>query len=287
MWEENMTISIRPLADTDLEAADTILKLAFRSSVSRLHELHLYRKIQSDGWFLASQQEHPVGMVGATNYGAFAHVGLMAVHPDAQRQGVGLALMRFLLARLDQQHVPLVLLDASEMGRPLYDKLGFVAYDETLVFQRHGNLAMLDRPSNIQTISARELDELVQWDTTVFGADRRKVFQALLALFPERAFMLRDETGQVAGYLFAQKNRIGPWVMRQSKNAEVLLQAALALPYEETCSVFVPSVNQEAIELLQCYGFEQVGANRHMGRGRGEPPGQRKKIYAQTSLAIG
>ena len=282
-----MTISIRPLADTDLETADTIIKLAFRSSVSRLHDLHLYRKIQPDGWFLASQQEHPIGMVGSTNYGAFAYAGLMAVHPDGQRQGVGLALMQFLLARLDQQHVPLVLLDASEIGRPLYDKLGFVAYDETLMFQRPSNFAVLDRPSNIQSISARELDELVQWDTTIFGTNRRKVLQALLAVFPERAFMLRDETGQVAGYLFAQKSRIGPWVMRQSHNAETLLQAALALPYEETVSVVVPSVNQEAIELLQCYGFEQIRANRHMGRGRGEPPGQRKKIYAQTSLAVG
>jgi hypothetical protein len=46
-------------------------------------------------------------------------------------------------------------------------------------------------------------------------------------------------------------------------------------------------VNQEAIELLQYYDFEQVRATRHMGKGQGEPPGQRKKIYAQTSLAIG
>ena len=282
-----MNISIRPLADTDLETADTILKLAFRSPASRLHDLRLYRKIQPDGWFLASQQERPVGTVGATNYGAFAHVGLMAVHPDAQRQGVGLALMQFLLDRLDRQQVPLVLLDASEMGQPLYDKLGFVAYDETLIFQRPGNSPTRDRPANIQCISARNLDELVQWDIRFFGADRRKVFQALVAVYPERAFLLRDESGQIEGYLFAQKNRIGPWVMRRSNHAGALLQAALALPYEETASAAVPAVNQEAIALLQSQGFEHVRTNRHMGRGPGEPPGQRKQIYAQASLAIG
>jgi ribosomal protein S18 acetylase RimI-like enzyme len=282
-----MSVSIRPLADPDLKAADTIIQLAFRSPVSRLHDLQLYRKIQTDGWFVAAQQEHPVGMVGATNYGAFAHVGLMAVHPDVQRQGVGLALMQFLLARLEQQHVPLVTLDASEMGRPLYEKLGFVPYDETLIFQRQGNFTGVERRANVQSISSRELDELVQWDGTVFGANRYKVFQALLTYFPERAFMLRDETGQIAGYLFAQGNRIGPWVMRPSQDAESLLQAAMALPYEDTASVAVPAVNQEAIALLQRHGFEQVRANRHMGRGRGEPPGQRKQIYAQASLALG
>ena len=282
-----MDISIRTLADIDLETADNILKVAFQSQASRLDDIHLYRRIQPDGWFLALRQDQPVGMVGAANYGAFAHVGLMAVHPDAQRHGVGLVIMQFLLARLDQQHVPLVTLDASNMGRPLYDKLGFVPYDETLMFQRSGNFAMPDQPSNIQSISNQDLDELVQWDSLFFGADRRKVFQALLAFFPERAFMLRDETGQVAGYLFAQKNRIGPWVMRQPHGAETLLKAALTLPYEGTVSVAVPAVNQDAVELLPRYGFKQLRANRHMGRGPGGVPGQRSQIYAQTSLAAG
>ena len=65
------------------------------------------------------------------------------------------------------------------------------------------------------------------------------------------------------------------------------VQAALALPYEGTVSVMVPSVNGEAMELLQHYGFEQVRTNRHMGKGIDSPPGQRQKIYAQTSLAVG
>jgi ribosomal protein S18 acetylase RimI-like enzyme len=75
--------------------------------------------------------------------------------------------------------------------------------------------------------------------------------------------------------------------MRQNKNAEALLQAALTLPYAETLSLAVPAVNQEAIDLIKGHGFEQVRANRHMGRGPGEPPDQRKNIYAQTSLALG
>jgi GNAT superfamily N-acetyltransferase len=283
----SMTIPIRPLTDPDLEAADTIIKLAFRSSAGRSRDLQLYRRIQPDGWFVAAKEDQPVGMVGATNYGTIAHVGLMAVHPDAQRQGIGMALMQFLLARLDQQHVPLVTLDASEMGRPLYDKLGFVPYDETLKFEHHGNFANLERPSNIQSISIRELDELARWDSTFFGANRHEVLQALLSFFPGRGLMLRDGTGQIAGYLFAQGNRIGPWVMRPSRNAEALLQAALALPFEGTLSLDVPEVNQDAMVLLQRYGFEQRRANRHMGRGQSESPGLRKQIYAQASLAIG
>jgi ribosomal protein S18 acetylase RimI-like enzyme len=249
-------------------------------------ELRLYRQIQPDGWFVVTREDLPIGIVGATNCGAFAHVGFMAVHPQAQRQGVGLALMQFQLARLEQQ-VPLVMLDSSAAGRPLYDSLGFTAYDETLMFQCQHISALQDRPAHNRSISTRELDELVEEDTRVFGADRRKVLQTLLEFFPKGAFLQRDAHGKIMGYLFTQKNRIGPWVMLQEGQAEGLLLAALRRLHEGPVSVTVPAANQEAITLLQRYGFERVRTNRHMGRGVGGPPGERQKVFSQTSLAIG
>jgi predicted N-acetyltransferase YhbS len=282
-----MPITIRPLEDPDLETASNILNLAFHTSGSRLEDLRLYRRMQPDGWFVAVQAERLVGMVGAANYGTVAHVGLMAVRPDAQRQGLGLALMQYLLARLDQQGVPLVTLDASQAGRPLYEKLGFTTWDETLVFQRPGRPEWQDLPAHVQLLSVRELDELVQADTDVFGADRSKVLRVLLEAFPGCAFLQRDEHGRLAGYLFTQHNRIGPWVMLQPGNAEALLLAALGLPHAGLLSVTVPEANREAQELLLGHGFERVRANTHMGRGAGGPPGQRWKIYSQTSLAVG
>jgi predicted N-acetyltransferase YhbS len=277
---------IRPFTDADFEAADEILKLAFGGTVSRIHDLRLYCQMQPDGWFLAAQEERPVGMVGAINYGTFAYIGLMAVRPDVQRQGIGISLMQFLLAKLDGQKVPLVLLDASKAGRPLYEKLGFVPHDESLAFQRD-NTTALKRPSQVQLMSVQDLDELAEWDATVFGANRHMVLQALLGAYPERAFMLKDKAGHPAGYLFAQKNRIGPWVVRHTDDAEMLLQAALSLSYEEKVSVVVPGINQEAVDLLGRFGFEQGRSNRHMMRGLGGHPGQRARIHAQTSFAVG
>jgi ribosomal protein S18 acetylase RimI-like enzyme len=284
---QTMSLSIRLLLEADLENADAIFQSAFKSSESRLIDLHMYRKIQPDGWFLASQDGTPVGLVGTTNYAAFAYVGMMAVHPRAQRQGVGLALMRHLLAWLDKQRVPSVLLDASPAGQPLYEKLGFVAYNPVYVFQRRGGSPCHDRPPQVQAVSVRDLDELVQYDADVFGAARGRVLHALLTTFPERAFMLRGEGGQMMGYVIAQESRIGPWVMRRSHDAETLLRAALSLPYAGTVSVVVPEVNQEAVELLKRYGFETARVNRHMGRGSGAPPRQLRRVCGQTSLALG
>ena len=282
-----MSISIRVLSDADLEVADGILKSAFRRTESRIGDLHLYRGIQPDGWFLASQDGLAVGVVGTIIYDAFAYVGSMAVHQDAQRQGVGFALMQYLLGWLDSRGVPLVLLDASEAGQPLYQKLGFVAYDRTYVFRRGGIMPFRERSHHVQVVSPRELDELVNWDASVFGAARVDVLHILLTAFPGRAFMLRDERNEITGYLFAQTNRIGPWIARRSQDADVLLQSALSLPYDGPVSVVVPEINRGAVELLNRYGFESVRTNRHMGRGTSASWRQRGNIFGQTSLAVG
>jgi ribosomal protein S18 acetylase RimI-like enzyme len=281
-----MSITIRNLADDDLVKADTLLSAAFQSPVSRIQDLHFYRQIEPDGWFVALLEGNLVGMVGAVNYRVFAHVGLMAVNPSAQRKGIGLTLMQFLLTKLDQQ-VPMIFLDASEVGRPLYNRLGFVAFDGSVTYRQRRSFTNEVCTSNIQAIANRDLDEIVKWDQGIFGANRKKVFQALLDMYPQRAFLQRDTDGQLSGYIFAQKNRIGPWVMLQRCNAGELLLTALALPYEGTISIVVPAVNQEAVILLQQYGFEQVRNNQRMGRHTENIPGQRELIYAQTSLAVG
>jgi GNAT superfamily N-acetyltransferase len=225
-------------------------------------------------------------MVGAACYGAFAHVGLMAVHPDCQHQGLGRLLMEFLLARLEQQHIPLVTLDASAAGRPLYEKLGFVACDDTLVLERPINAPVPD-PACGRPLSSTALAELAEADAPVFGADRRKVFQAMGEFFPGCTFVQRDEQGRVSGWLCAQSSRLGPWDMLRPEGAGALLQAALALSYDGQLSVTVPSGNRPALELLGRHGFAPVRSNTHMRRGPGGCPGQRERVYSQTSLAVG
>ena len=282
-----MSISIRPLSELDLESAGAILTSAFGASASRLFDLQLYLQIQPDGWFLALQNEKPVGMVGATNYGAYAYVGMMGVLQEAQRKGVGLALMQSLLGWLDRQQVPVIVLDASQAGQPLYERLGFIAYDETHVFQRAGGF--LDKGSivHVQSLCVQDLDALVEFDTGLFGANRSKVLRVLLKAFPKRAFMLQNEQGSITGYFCAQEGRLGPWVSQSSQGADLLLRAALSLPFEEPVSVVVPGTNREAIDLLLHYGFEKIRTNRHMGKGQTYPPSQRSYIYGQTSLSVG
>ncbi|HCS40537.1 MAG TPA: hypothetical protein DIW44_13255 [Anaerolineaceae bacterium] len=282
-----MNIKIRELTEADDEQANDLLNLAFNSRTNRLYDLKLYRRLQPDGWFAAALDGRLIGTVGAISYGSVAHVGFMTVHPDLQGQGIGRQLMEHILTWLESQKVPLVTLDASKKGFPLYEKLGFLSLDETITFVKEIEPVSVELPESVQLISPGDLDELAEFDRPIFGADRRKVFQTLTELNPSRGFLHKDQYGKINGYLFAYVNRIGPWVMSDPAGAEVLLQAALTLEYQNPVVVCVPGVNQAAVKLVEGYGFEKLRTGRHMAKGGGEIPGQRISIFAQTSMGAG
>jgi ribosomal protein S18 acetylase RimI-like enzyme len=282
-----MTISIRILSATDLEDAGGILSSAFQRAESWTPELRLFRRLQPDGVFLASSDGISAGMVASIIYSDYAYVGLMGIHQDFHRQGLGLALMEHLLAWMEEQKVSLVKLDASPAGQPLYEKLGFVPLDEVYVLQQSTSQLDGQRTKEIQLITPQHLDLVTASDTRAFGSDRSRLLRALLELYPERAFISQDEQKQVNGYLFAQAKRIGPWIMNKSSDAELLLLAALSLSFDGNVSVITPANNAEAVSLLKRYGFQIVRVNRHMAYGPGVFNGQREKVYGQTSLSFG
>ena len=282
-----MSLSIRPLADADLDSAAVILTSAFQRSGNWVNELRLYHGIQPDGYFGAYQDGALAGMVGSTIYSSFAYVGMMGVHQQFQRRGIGLALMKHLLKWLDGKNILHVQLDASEAGQPMYEKLGFAAQERVFVLQRQSGFSISDSPRQVEQINNSNLEELVVMDADIFGADRSRIFSALLETYPGRAFMSLGVQGNVTGYLFMQEKRIGPWVMLEPGDDEKLLQAVLSLDPEGIISTIVPEANKRALGIFQRYGFEIVRTNRHMTRGSTARIDQCDKIYAQTSLSLG
>ncbi|GAA5847244.1 hypothetical protein JCM9279_006155 [Rhodotorula babjevae] len=63
----------------------------------------------------------------------FAHwsLAILSVHPDCQGQGVGRRLVQEVLDLGKRDGVP-VTLESTELGKPLYDKMGFVEFGESL-----------------------------------------------------------------------------------------------------------------------------------------------------------
>ncbi|MEO7911936.1 MAG: GNAT family N-acetyltransferase [Roseiflexaceae bacterium] len=281
-----MTITIHSLTAADLNRADAIQQAAYGGE-SRKDRLQLYLSLQPDGWLLAMLDGEPAGIAGGTNYGTVGHIGLVAVEPSKQRRGVALALMEHLLGWFDHQDCPLIQLDASDAGVPLYRKLGFVEDEKTLGFTQ-GNCALRPAQSErVGRLQVADIPALVAFDAPIFGGDRAAVFAAALAATPERAFVARDSAGQISGYLFAQALVLGPWAARTPADAEALLAAALTLPFDGAIRTLTPGSNVDAANLLMRYGFSPQRLLHRMRRGSVVAAGQRSLLYGQSSLAIG
>jgi hypothetical protein len=211
----------------------------------------------------------------------------MAVHQNNQHQGIGLALMQNLLAWLEKKQVSVVKLDASPVGQPLYERLGFIDIGSVVVFQREIPPPALSIPLNVRQLSFPDLKNISDLDGRAFGTDRGQLLHQLLVDSPRRAFLAADKIGKINGYLFAQQNRIGPWVMQNADEAEALLHAALSLQFPGPITIVVPGENMAAVTLLKKHGFIPKRINRHMVKGFILPAGQRKLIFSQTSLSLG
>ncbi len=283
-----MIFSIHPLCETDLDAVDEVVKAAYNVPRSRKDTLHQYLKLQPDGAFVVKDNDTIVGFGAALDYGSFAYIGLMSVHPSVQKRGVGRLLMDTLLAWLAERGCQTVLLDASQAGAPLYLQYGFVEDDRTIHMRQVQKTAVpITHFEEFSRLKAKDYAKFVAFDTTNFGASR----EALLAMYymndPQRVFITRGSKGNITGYLIAQAQTIGPWVARSSEDAEQLLQCALALPYSAEPVVFVSAHNADALTLLARYGFTQARSLSYMRKGLPVQRGRETTLYGQASLGFG
>ncbi len=281
-----MTFNIRNLTAVDLEDIDRVLMAAFGKTSSFKSELQLCLTLQPDGWLVAECDGTPVGMVGAVDYGTFAYVGLLGVHPTFQRRRIGLALMERILAWLDEHGCPKAVLDATDAGRLLYTSLGFVEEEKSLVLQQDTTAQLLCSYKFVSELRSTDFPELVAFDTPLFGADRQAVFAAFLNKFPDRAFVARNRVGQIVGYLFAQPQKFGPWAASTLEVSEALLATALRLSFNGLPHVLVPSSNRAATTLLYRYGFKKQRSLSHMHRGS-SLASRRDMLYGMASFALG
>src|SRR5262249_23271517 len=134
-------------------------------------------------------------------------------------------LMRHALAYLEARGVTCIRLDATPLGRPIYEKLGFVADYPLARFE--GIPETLPAVPGVSALDRDQLDSLFRFDRTAVGADRGKL---LSALFTEHAEAWRAVDGPNSpGFLFSRAGsravQIGP-CLADGETGPMLLQDA-------------------------------------------------------------
>ncbi len=282
-----MSLRLRLLSSDDYAAIDPILSAAYARPTSMLDDLARYHQHQPDGWFVALLDEQPAGLGGIITYGATARIGLMAVHPGFQRQGIGRAIMDHLLDWAAVRGASTVLLDATPAGVPLYSQCGFVTDDYAQGHTSANPGALAGQPAGlVKPLLPEDLPEVIAFDAERFGASRAAILARYHDELVQRALVARDNRGNVTGYLIAQPHRLGPWLADSPETAESLLVQALPL-FAANTQVVVPACNQEATALLERAGFAP-GRRWHSMRRGGIPDLQRRQwLYGYANFYFG
>src|SRR5262245_61088769 len=248
-----MSIEIRLAQSSDLPSASRVMQAAFQRTHSFEPVLRVQQRAQPDGLWLAFDGSDIVGSVGCIHYGPLAYIGLMAVHPDYQRRGLGRRMMDSLLAWLDARRCPTALLDATEAGSHLYFPLDFVDVASARLFDCEPEAR---RPAasghfRISQPAIGDFESLARFDATHFGADRERLLRGLWRDKRDRWLVARDSSGQLAGHLLVGDPVLGPWVAESPAAAKALLLAAIELPMQNgRPTVLVPGGNAVCGDLL-------------------------------------
>lgn len=190
-------------------------------------------------------------------------IGMVLTHPAFRGRGYARTLMQQALDHLAD--VQTIKLDATEMGRPLYKKLGFV--DECAI----GRWLRPAKPS--MTDGVDEYTPQPGLDRQAFGADRSALLYRLAQF---------EAASMNAGFAMGRGNRFGPCVSPSKEWAEKLAQWFLARhANEEILWDLFPENN-----LAESFGFELSRRLTRMTRGRALRDDQ-SLIYAGAGFEFG
>jgi hypothetical protein len=263
---------------------ETVLAATFQTPASSFPRVRL--ATPNMRWIVADQAGSVVGCVYAICYGEIAYIGLMAVLPHAQRQGIGTALLRHLLATLDAENVRTVLLDATPAGAELYERLGFCETDTLLVYANQHPEGPKRTPSAQAALRLGVVPaELARVDRQVWQCDRGEILNFFLREAGRNAAVSLDPSGNVDGCILVRGRVIGPWLAYTSRSAEVLLDWALT-PVHVPARIYAPMKNPATVALLQSRGFTVVKQLAHMQRGAPSPV-RRDLLFGQGTSGTG
>ena len=240
------------------------------------------------------------GAVVLTRWAAdYAAVGMMLVAARYERRGLGRALLEHLLRAAGEDAT--VTLFATDMGRPLYEKLGFKPVRRSVSFIGQFRPAASDNskkrgaPSlagGVRVATEADLPDILALDRAAFGADRGQFLTRLPAIADQIAVFEADgRAGQgIVGYTAAWRNNpdstvIGPLVAPDGETAKRLI-AALATGARTPVRLDLDPDRPELPGWAHAHGLEPYGRTVVMAHGDLAPRGIPGHLFTPISVAL-
>jgi GNAT superfamily N-acetyltransferase len=245
-----------------------------------------FMNMEPEGCFVAEFNGLPVG---TTTTCVFRHqvawIAMVLVDKDVRGRGIGTTLLTHALDYLNARKIGTVRLDATAAGRPIYEKLGFVAEYELARFEGApdsrswmpgcGTAILAVRDSTgwkpvprVSSIEHRASD-IMELDRRMTGTDRAKMLSRLFEEFPEHLRLVMGGDileGFVTARPGANAVQIGPCVATVSAGPS-LLSDALNRCVGKPVFVDIPLDNARAVKIAESSGLKVQRCFTRMCRG--------------------
>jgi GNAT superfamily N-acetyltransferase len=203
-----------------------------------------------------------VGVAAGAVFAGTGWVGGVAVVPAHRRVGLGGGLTEAIAGFLEGRGVATVLLHATALGRPVYERLGFVPESAYLTLSGPTLPRSATRPP-VRAGRPADLEAVLALDRAATGEDRRRL---LAALWPTGGLLAAGD-GRPLGYHLASPWRSGGATIATDPQAGLaLLHAVRAAPGDEV-AISLPAANTAAVGSLRSAGFTERYRTIRMHRG--------------------
>lgn len=219
-------------------------------------------------------------IVGVGALIVFEHTCWLAhiiVDKKYRRQGIGQNITQELMKMAAEKSIPTCLLIASDLGKPVYDKLGFITIAEYTFLKKKGPWQSDNIIENVVPFQEEDRPVIFALDRKITGENRERLLNDYLGNM--LVYTMKD---QVLGY-YVPNLKQGP-IYAETEEAGISL---MKTKYPETDVAVVPSDNVAALDFLKQNGFAETGkkgTRMFYGKEIGWEP---KKFYGRIGGNLG
>ena len=195
-----------------------------------------------------------IGIGASICHADSAWLACIVIHPDHRNQGLGTIITQKLMDGLDQGIYKTIFLDATHLGFPVYQKLGFQTELEYLHFRSEEAYSIPSNDEFLIDYLPEYLNQILELDSEVSGENRRLTI--LQYVDGAKLFL---EANRLEGFFLPQLSD-GLIVANTSQAGISLMKFRLQT---RNFSIF-PESNEEAIRLVEDLHFSHYRSSKRM-----------------------
>jgi len=265
-----MSFNISPFNTHLLSQLELLTPIEWQSNA---YELFLYNEWQS--WFFPYQVIIDNKLVGFGMFFLFeenAWLGWILVHKKYRKQGIGSTISKHLIDKAGEMGANNFILTASELGKPIYEKLGFKTTSYYRFFTPPELIKQQYDKSRIRNASKKDLERILYLDFKATGEKRIKLIENHL----EDCFIISEK--DVSGFYMPNLG-IGYIVAADKISGQELINFRLK---RNKKPIVVSDQNTDVIDYLHQNGFTEGNKIPRMVLGK-EPLWNPSMIFCRAA----